>query len=242
MDPMNPIPGDPAVPPVEPAFTERITGYCRTCGKPLTDRTTRVALGTVFCEDHAPNVNAPPPVEPPSPYQAPPNAQSATNATPGLAFLLGLLPGVGAIYNGQYAKGFIHVVVFGLLISILGSDSASGMEAFFGLLLAAFVFYQAFEAYHTARKRQLGDPVDEFSGLASLSADGRSGFFAGPIILITVGALFLLSNFGLLHLRQLLRFWPVLLIVLGVGMLTSRMKAVRSSANPPREGAPYEQR
>jgi hypothetical protein len=242
MDPMNPIPGEPTVPPIEPAPSERITGYCRTCGKPLTESTTRVALGTVFCEDHAPNVNAPPPVEPPSPYQAPPRAPSVTNATPGLAFLLGLLPGVGAIYNGQYAKGFIHVVVFGLLISILGSDSSSGMEAFFGLLLSAFVFYQAFEAYHTARKRQLGEPVDEFSGLATLSADGNSGFFTGPIILITVGVFFLLSNFGLLHLRQLLRFWPVLLIVLGIGMLSSRMKALRSSGSSPREGVPYEQR
>ena len=242
MDPMNPISGEPTVPPIEPAPSERITGYCRTCGKPLTESTTRVALGTVFCEDHAPNVNAPPPVEPPSPYQAPPQAQPAANVTPGLAFLLGLLPGVGAIYNGQYAKGFIHVVVFGLLISILGSDTANGMEAFFGIFLAAFVFYQAFEAYHTARKRQLGEPIDEFSGLATLSADGRSGFFTGPIILITVGVLFLLNNLGMLSIRQLLRFWPVLLIVLGVGMLTSRMKALRSNVGSPREGIPYEQR
>lgn len=238
---MNPISGEPTAPPNEPAPSERITGYCRTCGKPLTENTTRTALGTVFCEEHAPSVNVPPPVEPPSPYQAPPQMHPV-NSTPGLAFLLGLLPGVGAIYNGQYAKGFLHVVVFGLLISILGSDSSSGMEAFFGLLLAAFVFYQAFEAYHTARKRQLGDPIDEFSGLATLSADGRSGFFTGPIILITVGVLFLLSNFGLLHLRQLMRFWPVLLIVLGIGMLSSRMKALRSSSNSSREGVPYEQR
>ena len=105
MDSMNPIPGEPTVPPIEPAPSERITGYCRTCGKPLTESTTRVALGTVFCEDHAPNVNAPPPVEPPSPYQAAPRAPSVTNATPGLAFLLGLLPGVGARPSGRIPLG-----------------------------------------------------------------------------------------------------------------------------------------
>ena len=32
---------------------------------------------------------------------------SDPGASPGLAFLLGFIPGVGAIYNGQYVKG-IH--------------------------------------------------------------------------------------------------------------------------------------
>jgi len=28
-----------------------------------------------------------------------------------------MIPGVGAVYNGQYAKGLVHVVIVGLLIS-----------------------------------------------------------------------------------------------------------------------------
>ena len=32
--------------------------------------------------------------------------------SPGLAFFLGWIPGVGAIYNGQYAKGLVHAVAF----------------------------------------------------------------------------------------------------------------------------------
>ena len=87
------------------------------------------------------------------------------DASPGLAFVLGLIPGVGAIYNGQYAKGLVHVIIIGLTISILSNGAARGLEPLLSLLLAGFWFYMAFEAYHTARRRQLGQAVDEFSSL-----------------------------------------------------------------------------
>jgi hypothetical protein len=32
--------------------------------------------------------------------------------SPGLAALLGFIPGVGAMYNEQYAKGIVHLMVF----------------------------------------------------------------------------------------------------------------------------------
>jgi len=33
------------------------------------------------------------------------------DVSPGLALFLGLIPGVGAIYNGQYAKGMVHAII-----------------------------------------------------------------------------------------------------------------------------------
>ena len=39
------------------------------------------------------------------------------------------------------------------------------MQPLFGMLIAVWVFYMAFEAYHTAKRRQLGQPVDEFSSI-----------------------------------------------------------------------------
>ena len=85
--------------------------------------------------------------------------------SPPLAFVLGFIPGVGAVYNGQYAKGLLHVVIFGSIISILSSGAAQGFVPLFGLMIPTFVFYMAFEAYHTAKKRRDGEMVDEFSGL-----------------------------------------------------------------------------
>src|SRR5512142_2387812 len=116
------------------------TAYCRTCGKPVCDECRRDAYGTVFCAEHAPAPAAtwsapseqaaaaprPAPVPPPPGYVY-------ADVSPGLAFFLGFIPGVGAIYNGQYAKGLVHAVVFGVLISILNA-SPDALQVGFGIL------------------------------------------------------------------------------------------------------------
>jgi hypothetical protein len=78
---------------------------------------------------------------------------------PAAAAVLGLIPGVGAMYNGQFFKGFIHVVIFAVLISI------TDHYPIFGLFIAAWVLYQSFEAYHTARARRDGQPLPDPLGL-----------------------------------------------------------------------------
>jgi hypothetical protein len=183
----------------------------------------RDVRGTIYCEAclqremHAPTAPAGPPAGP----------------IPGLALGLGFIPGVGAIYNGQYAKAFVHVIIFGVLISILANNQAPGFEALFGMLIPCFVFYMAFKAFHTARKRVLGQPVDEWSGLFSNPGDASAAANAsapsigprsgGALFLIGFGVLLLLSNLGYLHLSEILKWWPLLLIGLGASMLVSRL-------------------
>lgn len=145
-----------------------------------------------------------------------------SGASPALAFVLGFIPGVGAIYNGQYAKGLVHAVIFGLLVTAISSHSAHGLEPLFGILLAAFVFYMAIEAMHTARKRITGQPVEEFSSLSSIG--GFDGFPTGAVVLIGLGFLLLLNTLDLISIEAVIRFWPAGLILLGVYMLYSRMK------------------
>jgi hypothetical protein len=77
--------------------------------------------------------------------------------------LLGFIPGVGAMYNGQFLKGFIHVVIFVLLI--VATDNISGL---FGLLIGFFVIYMAFDAYKTAEAKKLGLPLPDPLGLDRL--------------------------------------------------------------------------
>ncbi len=162
-----------------------------------------------------------------SPYTAPPTVAApppyAPNmgVSPGLAFILGLIPGVGAIYNGQYGKGLIHVLVLGTLISLV-SNSNHDTGPLFGLLIAAWFFYMAFEAYHTARRRQLGQPVDEFSSLFPLRAKSNR-FPVGPVIMIAIGVLFLLNNLNLIRFYEIARYWPLFLIALGGYMLYARL-------------------
>ncbi len=155
-------------------------------------------------------------------YSSTPPPMGNTDVSPGLAFLLGVIPGVGAIYNGQYSKGLIHVVIVGMMISLLSSGSLGGLEPLMGLLIAAFWAYMCFEAYHTARQRRAGLIVDEFSSLFPVKG---SGFPVAPVVLIGFGIIFLLNNLDLLDIHRALRYWPVLLIGMGAYMLYARYGA-----------------
>jgi hypothetical protein len=90
------------------------------------------------------------------------------------------------------------------------------------MVLVGFVFYMPFEAYHTAKKRQMGIRVDEWSSLLSQSRyTGRAP--VGPIVLILIGVVFLLDSLHLVEFREIGRFWPVILIIVGAYMLYSRV-------------------
>ena len=115
------------------------------------------------------------------------------DVSPGLALFLGMIPGVGAIYNGQYAKGLVHAVVFGILCSIADSRAGHGTEFVFGMMAFAWWAYMVFEAYHTAKKRRFGEPVDEYSSILNLRGGKEQMPFAG-IALIVLGTLMLLQT------------------------------------------------
>ena len=200
--------------------------YCRACGKALCGECKRTAQGTIFCDEHAPATAGPPgtgiPVTEPRPSGST-GSIATSDVSPGLACLLGFIPGVGAIYNGQYAKGLVHAIVFGLLVSITSSGTAGDLEPLFGILIGVWVMYMALEAYHTARKRRAGEPVDEFSSILDVHGR-RGGFPIGAITLIGLGVLLLLNTTEVIQLRYLLRYWPVLLILAGAYMLYVRLE------------------
>ena len=90
------------------------------------------------------------------------------------------------------------------------------------MLIAVWWAYMAFEAYHTAKKRQQGETVGEFSSLIPVRG-APSRFPVAPVLLIALGVVFLLNNLQILELRRALRYWPALLIVLGVYLLYIRL-------------------
>jgi hypothetical protein len=79
---------------------------------------------------------------------------------------------VGAFYNGQFLKGFVHVIVFSTLIWM----SDHGMGGFAGMLVAAWFFYMVFDAYTTAKARRYGLPLPDPLGLNAI-LEGREGTF-----------------------------------------------------------------
>lgn len=208
------------------------TGYCRNCGKPMCSVCARPVRDVLYCEDCLATVMGhpePPPVAStpattpgPSPYAPPPAAplpvaRPAGSSSPAVAFILGFFPGLGAIYNGQYNKGLIHIAIFASIIVALSTDLGAGLEPMLGIFLAGFIFYCAFEAMRTAQARNLGEvPADP---LESWSKDRP----IGPIILIGLGALLLLNNFHVLDFIRLGQFWPLILIGAGLYMFRNKM-------------------
>lgn len=200
------------------------SAFCRDCGKPMCTECRHPAQESVFCAEHVPVTESAIPSDP-SPYTATAARESTADGHPALALILGFIPGVGALYNGQYAKGLIHAVVFGLLVSMT-SNSHGPLTPFLGIMIAAWVFYMAFEAFHTASKRRHGESAEEFSSLFDIRpTQGR--FPAGAILLIALGFILLLDTTDLINLDQLERFWPVGLIVFGLYLLYTRVSSGR---------------
>ena len=222
--------------------------YCRTCGKPLCAACVRDVRGTIFCEHClAERVgSALPPTPPPG---APVVGTAVTYKTerlpsPGLAAVLGFIPGVGAMYNGQFMKGFIHVMAFVCMIWMANRFGPIMVPVFF-----AYFFYLVFDAYKTAHALELGQPVpDPFgfermfgptpryanpavettaSGLASPGAVApedtipRKNVPTGAVVLIGLGVLFMLHTVGWFA-YDIGRFWSLILVFLGGWMLARR--------------------
>ncbi len=231
--------------------------YCRSCGKPLCSACSRDVRGVIYCEEclasHLSGV-----VPPPGSTAVPPGVEPpAGTPSPKLAALLGLIPGVGAMYNGEFAKGFIHVLIFATLIWMSNPDHGSGL---FGIAIAAFYIYMPIEAYKTASAKQMGLPAPDPFGFNNLFTSGprpnrapgftpaappagvaagvvpetepvqeepRSRVPIGAFILIGLGVLFLLDEMGALHFDWIWRFWPLILIAIGVRILMQRQQRMR---------------
>jgi TM2 domain-containing membrane protein YozV len=119
-------------------------------------------MGAIYCEPciaaRLQAASAAVPGQPVVPVAAVPNTPS-----PGIAMLLGFIPGVGAMYNGQFMKGFVHLVIFMLLII-----ATSNVSGWFGPLIGFWVLYMAFDAYKTAQAKMLGLPLPDPLGLDKL--------------------------------------------------------------------------
>ena len=228
--------------------------YCRTCGKPLCGTCVRDVRGTIFCEHCLAErvASALPPTPPALPPggQAPPTASYSSGErlpSPGLAAVLGFIPGVGAMYNGQFMKGFVHVMAFVCMIWMADRFGPIMIPVFF-----AYFFYLVFDAYKTAHALELGQPLpDPFgfermfgptlhpgssargttdSGSEAAPAAGsvsaadnarRSNVPTGAVVLIVLGLLFLVQTVGLFEFG-IDRFWPVILIAFGLWLFARR--------------------
>src|ERR1700723_86779 len=137
-----------------------VAAYCQNCGKALCATCVRSVSGVIYCEQclaaklgigSAPGYSV---------YGTPAGVNYTVNQggytvtgssagdvnfvgsgpipppgvpNPGTATILGFIPGVGAMYNGQFVKALVHVLVFVVLIGITDN------HGIFGIFIAAWI-------------------------------------------------------------------------------------------------------
>ena len=151
------------------------------------------------------------PSPPPRPLN-PSGPSTESICSPGTAFALGLVPGVGAICNGEYLKAFVHVLIFGFLVSLAGSSKVGSFEPLFGIMTAAFFFYMPLQAYHTAKRNTL--QAAGFQVKDRPANKQEEDLWTG-VILTLMGCLLFVNEWVEGFLEGALKFWPVVLIGFG---------------------------
>jgi len=161
----------------------------------------------------------------------------STGPNPALAGILGVFPGVGAVYTGQYVKGLAHLAIFVLLV--IGANASDDVHSealgiICGFGIAFFIVYQIIDAVRTAKAIQMAQPVPDPFGLVATFGGGAkietSKIPMGAIVLILLGVLFLLHTLGLTEFG-LERFWPLILIFIG-GWMFARNWGLLGSHGP----------
>src|SRR6266567_2241320 len=218
--------------------------YCRTCGKALCANCTRPVRGVIYCEDclGARMEGVAPPAAgfvsgtvPPAAAarQVSPAPGSGSGPNPALAGILGAIPpfGIGAVYNGQYAKALVHLGIFALLVvgCNSGGDTLPTISAFG---IAFLVLYSIIDSVRSARAIQAGQPAPDPFGLAQTFSSGQkieaNKIPVGAVVLILLGVFFLLRTAGLFEF-SFHHFWPLLFILLGGWIFATRWGLLGSS-------------
>jgi len=209
--------------------------YCSNCGKALCLDCVSPDKSLVLCAEceqdpkgrPAPALPPIPPAADPPPVRgfsvpALPATLGYPYCPPGVSLLLGFIPGVGSICNGDYFKAFLQVLVFGSLVSLSGSSETGDLGPVFGILTAAVYLYMPFDAYHVAKKRTLA--LQGITVITPLEKMKFPELWAGSLSIL-VGGIFLVNQFVPGTLRFVLRGWPLILIGIGVYNLTRHFRA-----------------
>jgi hypothetical protein len=140
--------------------------------------------------------------------------------------LSGIFPCAGQLYNGQYTKGILFIIIFAGLITM---QPHSG-QPFTALLLSGFYIFQIIEAVQAAKlinRQALAANGAEVSGAEAaakipgeeITKQAKSGSVFWGIVLIALGVIFLTANFDLIDYDRIFDFWPLVVIVIGVKMI-----------------------
>ncbi|MBA2340052.1 MAG: B-box zinc finger protein [Pyrinomonadaceae bacterium] len=188
--------------------TNRAVIRCNTCARPLCPACDHRIRGFPFCQDC---------IVAGAELLQQQHARASTNSalpgrktSPFFALLLSfLVPGLGAAYNGQTSKAFVHFAIFAGFFQM--ATITDGLLLFVLGILGTYLF-AAVDAFRSAQLIRAGFAPETESELITQRLYGNP--LAWAVMLVALGTIFLLHTlFGIrLPVRELL---PVALILLG---------------------------
>jgi hypothetical protein len=139
--------------------------------------------------------------------------------SPLLAAVFSLMPGLGQIYIGYYAQGFINIVIIASVITIL-ADDAGRLTPFLALFLAFYWLYNVVDAARRATLyNQAIEGVAPAEYLASIQLPDKGGSLFWGALLILVGAVALSHTAYGYSLAWLDRWWPAVFVLIGLYLI-----------------------
>jgi Domain of unknown function (DUF5668) len=154
------------------------------------------------------------------PPQVPVAAEPRPTKSPAIAFLLSaLFPGIGQVYNGQPAKGLGFFL--GFVGSIYATVEINPLP--YGFFIPFVVLFNLVDAWRSAS-------LVATRGVLEREETAESPLWGATLVVL--GGLLLLNNLGWLDLARLSRFWPLLLIVVGVVFIRRSVQRRKGTNGP----------
>jgi len=185
--------------------------YCSTCSKALCAECSHRIKGKVFCQDCL--VRG-------AEWAASVKDLHMPTDAPKRAAALSLIPGMGAVYNGDYQRAIVQFAVFAALV-IMGDE----VHGIFGFGAFVFLVFTMFDSYRMA-EASLRSRVDEKPAEARPAKDNTVAVWG--VLLIVLGIVFLLKNF--IHFYFLNRMWPLAFIALGAYLVYRSLREPEEAA------------
>jgi len=170
--------------------------FCSTCSKALCGECSHQIKAKIYCQDCL--VRG-------AEWAASVKDLHIPVDSPKRAAVCSLIPGMGAVYNGEYMKAITYFAVFAALV-IMADD----IHGVFALGAVAFVVFTMFDSYRTA---QIKARARLESGGIEQSPVKEGSNITWGIFLIVLGVVFLLQN--IIPYYFLNRLWPLVFIGLG---------------------------
>jgi hypothetical protein len=130
--------------------------------------------------------------------------------SPWLAAILSLFPGIGQVYVGYYAVGFIYALVMIGCIMILSSSEADSTGPMVGTFLAFFWIFNMFDAARRASMYNRGLAGEDAPKMPTDSP------LIGGILLAILGIVMTLQITLGVDMDFITKVWPLAILVMGI--------------------------